>query len=140
MTKRPRLEEKPMIEACGPVQISKAEELYIGATRVTDNTARDAVLADELVSCVERGTLHADDGVLITVDSLFVKGLIDEKFTARARHVAVPHVESDKTKATTPRFAGYAVTRAMWEMALQIAWQMRVHARSFSIDGGDGAH
>ena len=85
MTKRPRLEDKPMIEACGPVQISKREEFYIGATRATNNTAEMQGVIEVLFwlnSCLERGTVHADDGVLITVDSLYVKGLIDEKFIA----------------------------------------------------------
>ena len=36
MTKRPRLGDKPMIKACGPVQISKCEEFYIGAKRVIE--------------------------------------------------------------------------------------------------------
>ena len=40
-----------------------------------------------LHSCVERDTLHADDDVLFTVDSRNVKGLIDEKFTARENRV-----------------------------------------------------
>ena len=40
-----------------------------------------------LNSCVERGTLHADDDVLITVDSLYVKGLIDEKIVPRENRV-----------------------------------------------------
>ena len=40
-----------------------------------------------LNTCVERGTLNAYDNVLITVDSLCVKGLIEEKFTARENRV-----------------------------------------------------
>ena len=36
-----------------------------------------------LNACVERGTLHADDNVLITEDSLHVKELIDENFITR---------------------------------------------------------
>ena len=40
-----------------------------------------------LNTCVERGTLHADADVLFTVDSRCVKGLIEEKFTARENEV-----------------------------------------------------
>ena len=79
-----------MIEACGPVQITKGEQFYIGATRATNNTAEMQGVIEALIwlnSCVERGTLHADDDVLITVDSRHVKGLIDEKFTARENRV-----------------------------------------------------
>ena len=39
MTKRPRLGDTPMVQACGSVQISKGGKFYIGATRVTNNTA-----------------------------------------------------------------------------------------------------
>ena len=79
-----------MVEACGPVQISKGENFYIGATRVTNNTAEMQGVIEALFwlnTCVERGTLHADYDVLITVDSLCVKGLIDEKFIARENRV-----------------------------------------------------
>ena len=50
---------------------------YIGATRVTNNTGEMQGVIEALFwlnTCVERGTLHADDGALITVDSLCVKG------------------------------------------------------------------
>ena len=90
MTKRLRLGDKSMIEACGPVQISKGEEFYIGAPRVTNNTSEMQGVIEALFwlnSCVERRTLHADDDVLITVDSLYVKGLIDEENTARENRV-----------------------------------------------------
>ena len=62
---------KPMIEACGPVQITKGEGFYIGATRAMNNTAEMQGVIEALFwlnSCVERGTLHAGDDVLITVD------------------------------------------------------------------------
>ena len=53
--------------------------------------------------CVEHGILNPEDDVLFTVDSLYVKGLIDDKFIAREKrvsacHVAGPHVESDKKR------------------------------------------
>ena len=90
MTNRPRLGGKPMMEALGPVQISKDEEFYIGATRVTNNTTEMQGVIEALFwlnACVERGTLHADDNVLITVDSVSVKALIDDKFIARENRV-----------------------------------------------------
>ena len=79
-----------MTEAFGPVQITKGDEFYIGATRATNNTAEMHRVIEALFwlnSCVERGTLHDDDDVLFTVDSRYVKGLIDEKFTARENSV-----------------------------------------------------
>ena len=42
-----------MIQACGPVQISKGEEFYTGATRVTNNTA-------EMQGVSERSTVLAE--------------------------------------------------------------------------------
>ena len=75
------LANKPMVEACGPVQISKGETFYIGATRVTNNTAEMQGVIEApfwLNTCVERRTLHATNDVLITIDSLYVKELIDE--------------------------------------------------------------
>ena len=90
MTKRPRPRDKPMIEACGPVQINTGENFYIGATRVMNNTAEMQGVIEALFwlnTCVERGALHATNDVLITVDSLYVKGLIEEKFVARENRV-----------------------------------------------------
>ena len=74
MTERPRL----------------GREFYIGATRVTNNTAEMHGVIEALFwlnTCVERETLHADDDVLITVDSLYIKRLVDEKFIARENRV-----------------------------------------------------
>ena len=108
MTKRLRPGDKPMVEACGPVQINTGENFYIGATRVTYNTAEMEGVVEALFwlrTCVERETVHANSDVLITVDSLYVKGLIDEIYRQRkqsARHAAESHVESDKEKNTTP--------------------------------------
>ena len=66
-----------MVEACGKVQINTGENFYIGATRVTNNTAEMQGVIEALLwlnMCVERETLHANNDVLITVDSLCVKG------------------------------------------------------------------
>ena len=90
MTKRLRPGDKPMVEACGPVQINTGENFYIGATRVTYNTAEMEGVVEALFwlrTCVERETVHANSDVLITVDSLYVKGLIDEKFIVRENRV-----------------------------------------------------
>ena len=59
-----------MVEACGTAEMQGVIETLFW-----------------LNTCVERGTLHADNDVLITVDSLFVKGLVDEKFIARDNRV-----------------------------------------------------
>ena len=79
-----------MEEACGPVQINTGERFYIGATRVTNNTAEMQGVIEALFwlnTCVEQGALQAANDVLITVDSLHVKGLIEEKFVARENKV-----------------------------------------------------
>ena len=146
MTKRPRYRDKPMIEACGPVQIKKGEEFYIGATRATNNTAEMQGVIEALFwlnSCVERGTLQADADVLFTVDSRYVKGLIEDKFSAR-ENMVLATLLGHMWKVTKQRLR----LRIRWirghsgdvEMALPTAWQTRAHAGSFSIDGGDGAH
>ena len=49
--------DKPMVEACGPVQINTGENFYIGATSVTNNTAEMQGVIEALVrlnTCVER--------------------------------------------------------------------------------------
>ena len=83
---------------------------------------------------MERGALHAEDDVLFTVDSRHVKGLIDEKFTARENRVLatlLSHMwKVDKTKPTTPHPLG-TWSLGRWEMALQTAWQTRAHAGYF---------
>ena len=81
----------------------------------------------------ELSTLSHD--VLLTVDLQYLKGA-DRRQSAR--HIAGPHVETDK-KGYDYTVTGYVASRAMGQMALQIAWQMRVHVGSYGIDGGDGA-
>ena len=124
----------------------KREEFYIGATRATNNTAEKQGVIEALFwlnSFVERGTQQPDADVLCTVDSRHVEGLIEEKFTARENRVLATLL-GQKWKATRKEsdstFAGYVVTRAMWNTASLIAWQTRAHAGSSSTDGGDGAH
>ena len=58
-----------------------------------------------LNTCVEQGALRATNDVLITVDSLHVKGLIEEKFVARENRVLstlLRHMwKSEEEKNTT---------------------------------------
>ena len=79
-------EEVPKVEACGPVQTAEGEKYCVGATRATNNTAEMQAVIEALFwlnSCVEQKGLPSFSKVMITVDSLYVKGLIDEKFVAR---------------------------------------------------------
>ena len=80
------------------------------------------------------GAGHATNDVLITVDSLYVKGLIEKEIRGQrkqgARHVASPHVESDAEKNTT---AHSLDTQATWGTPSQIAWQILARARNYSI-------
>ena len=134
MTKRPHHGDKPTIEACGPVQIKTGEEFYIDTTRATNNIVGMQCVIEALFllnSCVERRTLQADADLLFTVDSRCVKLLIEEKFSARensAGHAAGPHVESDKTKITTPADEG---TRS----ELQHRWWRRCPLRGRDEEG-----
>ena len=138
MKKLPRPGDKPTVEACGPVQTNTAERLYIGATRVTNNTAEMQGVIEALFrlnTCVEEGACppchqrRADHG-----GSLYVKGLIEKEIRGQrkqgARYVASPHVESDEEKNTT---AHSLDTQATWGTPSQIAWQMLARARNYSI-------
>ena len=134
MKKLPRPGDKPMVEACGPVQTSTAERLYIGATRVTNNTAemQGVIEAAEHVlgtGCPPSHQRRADHG-----GSLYVKGLIEKEIRGQrkqgARDVASPRVESDEEKNTT---AHSLDTQATWGTPSQIAWQMLARARNYSI-------
>ena len=134
-----------MIEACGPVQINTGENFHIGATRVTNNTAETQGVIEALFwlnTCVERGALHAANDLLITVDSLYVKGLIEEKFVARENRVLATllchmwKVTKERIRLHIRCIRGH--TQATWGTASQIAWQMLARARNFSISGGDG--
>ena len=75
-----------MVEACGPVQFAEGREYRVGAIRATNNTAEMQALIEALFwlnSCVEQDNLPIFRKVMITVDLLHVKWLIDEKFVAR---------------------------------------------------------
>ena len=133
--KLPRPRDRPMVEACGPVQINAGENFYIGATIVTNNTARCQEFIEALFwlnTCVEQGALHATNDVLVTVDSLHVKGLIEEKFMARKKESA-GHVrlKTDEEKNTTPQWLGTRTHRRLGRTTPQIAWQMLARARNF---------
>ena len=75
-----------MLKACGPVQTAERAEYNVGAIRATNNTAEIQALIEALFwlnSCVKQDVLPSSSKVMITVDSLYVKGLIGEKFAAR---------------------------------------------------------
>ena len=79
-------DEVLLVEACGPVQTAAGGEFYVGAICATNNTAEMQALIEVLFwlnSRVEQDDLPIFSEVMITVDSLYVKGLIDEKFVAR---------------------------------------------------------
>ena len=58
-----------------------------------------------LYTCEEQGVLQASSAVMITVDSLYVKVLVDDKFVAREHRVLATqlchNVGSDEKVATT---------------------------------------
>ena len=79
-------DDASMVEACGLVQTDEGGENFVGAIRATNNTAEMQALIEALFwlnSCVEQKALPISSKVMVTVDSLYVKGLIDEKFVAR---------------------------------------------------------
>ena len=84
-----------MVEACGLVQLVEGGEYYVGAIRATNNTAEIQGLIEALFwlnTCVEQKFLPISSKVMVTMDSLYVKGLIDEKFVAREnRALAILH-------------------------------------------------
>ena len=78
----------PIVSACGLVQTDESGEQNIGwaATRSTNNTAEMQAMIEALHwlnSCIEGKLYSLSTKVLITVDSLYVNGLIDENFVAR---------------------------------------------------------
>ena len=67
------------------VQIAEGGEYCVGAIHATKNTAEMRALIEALFWLnifVEQDNLPIFSNVMITVDSLYVKGLIDEKFVA----------------------------------------------------------
>ena len=74
--------------------------------------------------------------MLFTVDSRYVKGLIDERVLATLLgHMWKVTKQRLRLHIRWVRGHSGGVGRA-----LQTAWQTRAHAGSFSIDGGDDAH
>ena len=76
----------PIVSACGPVETDESREYWVGAKRSTNNTAEMQAMIGALYwlnSCIEGKLYSLSTKVLITVDSLYVKGLSDEKFMAR---------------------------------------------------------
>ena len=135
MTKRPRCGDKPMIEACGPAQITKGEEFYIGATRATNNTAKMQGVIEVL--------FWLNFSKLMTVNSHYVKGLIEEKFTARENRVLATLL-GHMWKVTKQRLRLYIrwMRGHSGDVGNGIAGRLadEAHAMSSSTDGGDGAH
>ena len=82
----------PIVSACGQVQTNEAGEYWVGATRATNNTAEMQAMFEApswLNSGIECKIFSSSTKVMITVDSLFVKGLIDEMFVARGENKAM---------------------------------------------------
>ena len=79
-------ERTPIVSACGPVQTKEDVEFSVGATRSTNNTAEMQALIEALYwlnSGIEDKSIPDYKIVMVTVDSLYVKGLIEQKFTSR---------------------------------------------------------
>ena len=60
-------------------------EYFVGAFHATNNTAEMQALIEALswLNCVKQDVLPFSSKVMMTVDSLYVQGLIGEKFAAR---------------------------------------------------------
>ena len=72
-----------MVGACGPVQTAEGGEYCVGAVCVTNNTAEMQALIEALFwlnNCAEHKGLQSSSNLMITVDSLYVKGLTDDQF------------------------------------------------------------
>ena len=104
-----------MVEACGPAQTIEGGECAEGGTRATKNTAEMQALIEALFwlnTCAEHKGLPSSSKVMMTVDSLYVKGLIDEKFVAK----------ENRTLATL-LYHLWKVTQK--KLKLQIRWSHR---------------
>ena len=67
-------------------------EFWVGATRTTNNKAEMQALIEALYllnSGIEDKSIPDDEKVMVTVDSLYVKGLIEQQFTARENKAVV---------------------------------------------------
>ena len=108
-------DETPTVEACGPVQTIEGGEHAVGATRATNNTAEMQALIETLCwlnTSAEHKGLPSSGKVMITVDPLYVKGLIDEKF-----------VEKENRTLATLLCHLWKVTQK--KLKLQIRWPHR---------------
>ena len=79
-------DEVPLVEACGPVQTAEGGEHYECAICATNNTAEMQALIEALFrlnSCVAQDDLPSFSNVMMTVDSLHVKELMNDKFLER---------------------------------------------------------
>ena len=129
-----------MVEACGPVRIAEGGEHHVGAIRATNGTAEMQALIGALFwlnSCVEQDNLPTFSNVMMSVDSLYVKGLIDEKIVAmetqNAGNTALSHVESGSEKSGNFTCDGYGDTLVTWEILLLVSWQTRERVWKHSI-------
>ena len=104
-----------MVEACGLVQTIEGGECAEGATPATKNTAEMQALIEALFwlnTCAEHKGLPSSGKVMITVDPLYVKGLIDEKFVEKENRTLATLLEKVTQK----------------KLKLQIRW-VRGHIR-----------
>ena len=85
----------------------------------------------------EQGARHATNDVLITVDSLYVKGLIEKKFVvSRVLATLLRHMWK-VTKKRIRLHIGW-IHKRRGRTPSQIAWQMLARARNYSITCFDG--
>ena len=132
MSSNQNRDEVPMVDACGPVQTDEGAEYYVRAIRATNNTAEMQALIEAffwLNSCVDHEELIIFSKVMVTVDSLYVKGIIDEKFVGRENRALA------KCSVTCGKGLGKR-RRGTWEIPLPMSSQTWVRVRKHSIDGG----
>ena len=91
---------------------------------------------------MEREDFPISSKVMVTVDPLYVNGLIDEKVCGEgeqgAGHFALSHVESDQEKAANSHAMGTG-TLSTWEILLRMRSQTCVHVSTASMEEGNSA-
>ena len=109
----------PMVEACRPVKTVEGAECCVEAVRAANNTAEMQALIEALFwlnSCVEHDDFPIFSKVMVTVDTLYVKAIIGEKFVAvesRALATLLCHMwKVTQKKAATPHTTD---TGAHWQ-------------------------
>ena len=121
----------PMVTVCGPVQMDEGGDFWVGATRATNNTSEMQALIEALYwlnSCVEDKKLPYYSKVMITVDSLCVKGLIDEEFVAREnRAIAMRLCHMWKSGEEDIESEYTLGTRALWRRGQHYRGRARGH-------------